>query len=201
VGICVKSLWFDYDIKSTQELLDEIFIYVHTIKEPSSEFHEQINALKTILELQEEFNNTKDEWKYGSIYKPNEISDYLINSKRIGFSGNFVKKGTSNLLNQIKIDEKKEFAKTLNEPLSEIISTKAVIHSENRKIEKIKEETSSDKRRKYNKKMKLIFNEIFDDDEEREKYTKKLRNYKINISLITIQNFIEQKQDKKFGKQ
>jgi len=54
--IDTPSLWYNYNIYDIMELLDEIFIYVHTVKEPSNTYHEFVNAMKTIIEFKNEYD-------------------------------------------------------------------------------------------------------------------------------------------------
>jgi hypothetical protein len=48
----ITSVWGNYKLTEVQDILDEAFVYVHTAKEPSNIFHENVNALKTIYEFQ-----------------------------------------------------------------------------------------------------------------------------------------------------
>jgi len=54
------SLWGEYNLTDVTELLDEAFIYVHTMKEPANLFHENVKAIKTINNFQKEYESLPD---------------------------------------------------------------------------------------------------------------------------------------------
>jgi len=205
----IPSLWLNEDIiiKDPQELLEEIFIYVHTMKEPSNQYHEYIKALKTIIEFQDKFDNTKPEFKYGRINNKENLEDYLLNHKGIGFSGTIVKNSVAETIAKTKPHFKKYIDHVLNENISEIITTKAVIHSLDRKI--IEQEKVKLKDKKIKKKYNMLLErygekEANDFKEYIEKHNKKLvltsdshfYNTKIRQKVWeTAIEYLEEKQD------
>jgi len=79
----LPSLWGNYNITEVQEVLDEAFIYVHTMKEPSNQYHEEIKAMKTIKNLQDDFDSLNLNRKKGML-KPEDLYDFLIDKNIIG---------------------------------------------------------------------------------------------------------------------
>jgi len=132
-NINILSLWSNTRIRNLQDLLDELFVYCHTMKEPSSVFHEFKKCFKTIIDYQlnydkmtkfeqvGEYNTAKDikEWllKIGKTLKPmgcwNTACYYASHTADLPFN-------SKKMLTEIKKG-------TQCEPLSELVSTKACI--------------------------------------------------------------------------
>jgi len=160
----IPSLWGNYKLKNIHEILDEAFIYVHTIKEPSSMYHEQVNALKTIIDYQLKFDNTKNQYKYGYLYKASDIEQYLLDDGIIGFSHPIVNQSTQHTLSIIKPNYNKIENEVLTEPVSNVVSTKAVVHSITREI--VEKPLSNGYRKKYVKKLTSYFQKILSEDDK-----------------------------------
>jgi len=139
--ICIPSIWTNYELRDIQELLDEAFIYVLTIKEPSNIFHEQINAVKTIIEFQDQFDNLPKKFQTGNIYTEKDIREYLLWDTKIGFCAGLIKKSVTHTIEMEKPNYKKIIHDIADEPLSEIISTKAVIADLEREVVQDQEPT------------------------------------------------------------
>lgn len=167
----IESLWTNYIIQDVNQLLDEAFIYVHTIKEPASQFHEKIKAINTILDHQEEFDSLPDYLKYGWSGCEEDLFKFARDRLKtnIGFSSTIIYKSFDSLLNIIKPDFGKIIHNVLEEHLGEITTTKAVIHSLERKIvkEDIKLTTSSQKRALKRKRLALNDNLVELDESEK----------------------------------
>lgn len=130
----MPSLWSDEILLDINEILDEIFIYVHTPKEPSNIFHENVKALKTIIEFQEDYDNLPEYIKYGDLKTKNDLSRYLLNNSKIGCSARTIYDSTNYTLDLNKPNIKKIIHNINNESISEIISTKAVIKDVDRQL-------------------------------------------------------------------
>ena len=136
--IKITSLWFSHKVRETQEIMDEAFIYVHTIKEPSNIYHEQVKALMTIKKFQDDFDSLSYKRKHGLITTKKELYDFFMDDNIIGCCNDVIYHSVrSNIQNENPFFKK--IVDELNdEPISEIISTKAVIHDIDRKIEEDK---------------------------------------------------------------
>jgi len=150
--VYLPSLWGDYFLADINEILDEAFCYVHTMKEPSNVFHENIKAIKTIVDFQDEFDNLPNYIKKGNIYDRLSIRNYLKHDTKIGFSSGVIYHSTKYTLSMEKPNIKKIVHEINDEPLSELISTKAVISDLNRQVV---EDTNLTKRY-INKRIKTI---------------------------------------------
>jgi len=156
--LSIPSLWGDYNLVDVHEIMDEAFIYVHTLKEPSNTYHEEVNALKTICQFQDEYNDLPEKIKDGLLSTIDDINYYLMYPTKIGFVAPIVYLSTIATIN----DEKPNFGKIVdelnNESISELISTKAVINDIDREITEDKKYTKReiekyiDKMKKYKKK-------------------------------------------------
>jgi DNA-binding protein len=152
----IPSLWGDYSLNDVHEIMDEAFVYVHTLKEPSSTYHEEVNALKTICQFQEEYDNLNEKYKFGSFFTNEDIKQYLLAKTKIGFCSPIIYNSTQYTINEEKPNFNKIVDLINDESISELISTKAVIKDLDREI-------SEDK--KYTKR-------------EIKKYIEKLKKYK-----------------------
>jgi len=82
----MPSLWGDYNMKDITELLDEAFLYVHTMKEPSNMFHENVKAVKTIIQFQEEYDRLSEKHRYGCFNGEKDWREFLMEKTKIGCS-------------------------------------------------------------------------------------------------------------------
>jgi hypothetical protein len=146
-NISLSSLWFDYKNRDILELLDEVFVYCHTIKEPSNIYHENVKAMRTIQKFQSMFDKLREDYPeicIGNVKYKEDILGLLRNSQYIGFSSSIIKRSVSHTLNKDKPNLKKIIHKINDESIGEILSTKAVISDIDRFI--VKEEKISKKR-------------------------------------------------------
>jgi len=125
--LILPALWGNYSLVEVSEILDEAFVYVHTMKEPSSIFHEHVKALKTIIEYQKKYDELKDVYKNGNMCEYNIIKEYLLNDCKIGFCAPIIYHSTKNTIKMEKPSFKKYVDEINSESIAEVISTKAVI--------------------------------------------------------------------------
>lgn len=126
-NIFIPSLWGNYNITDVQEVMDEAFIYVHTMKEPSSVYYEQVKAIKTIMDFQIKYNNLDYDSKMGNYKNYKDIRNYLLSDTQIGFSSAIINESVKMTIKEEKPYIKKFIHEINDESISEIISTKAVI--------------------------------------------------------------------------
>jgi len=163
--LSIPSLWGEYNLTDVHEIMDEAFIYVHTLKEPSSTYHEEVNALKTICQFQEEYDNLPVNIKNGQISTMDEIRFYLLYPTKIGFCAPVVYNSTKMTINEEKPNISKIVDDLNNESVSELISTKAVINDIDREIIEDKKYTKREiekyieKFKKYKKENNLALNQ------------------------------------------
>ena len=132
--INILSIWSNSRVRSIQDLLDELFVYVHTLKEPSSVFHEFRKCFKTIVDYQNCFDSLDSNEKYGNHSTISSVKRWLLKIvkkeiKPMGcwadacyFSAKEV--GDELLHHRLK---SKLIQETQMEPISALISTKACI--------------------------------------------------------------------------
>jgi len=115
--------------------LDDLFLYVHTIKEPSNIHHENIKALNTILEYQSKYDDLTEKRQLGNLKTTTDFKEFLLDENIIGFSHDVLQLSVSHTLEKIKnVNWTDEWNKQKMEPLSNITSTKAVIPEYDRTI-------------------------------------------------------------------
>jgi hypothetical protein len=131
--IRMPSLWFDFEILDINEVLDEAFIYVHTLKEPSNTYHEYVSAIKTIIDYQQAFDSLSLKRQTGCL-SITDLDDFLLDDIKIGCYTPCVFWSTKKMLFQSKPNFKKIINNINDEPISEIISTKAVISDLDREL-------------------------------------------------------------------
>jgi hypothetical protein len=107
--------------------LDEVNIYVHTPKEPVNEFHEEINAMKTIIKFQAMFNQLTPKEKKGFHGKQAGLKKWLDSMPKIGYSYNFLKHATLHYKENRIPDNNTIGIRAMTEELNVLESTKAVI--------------------------------------------------------------------------
>jgi hypothetical protein len=134
--VMIPSIWDGYIITELQDILDDLFVYVHTIKEPSSIHYENVKSINTILKFQNMYNNLTDMRKKGDVLNCEaDLIDFLCDSNIIGHSTDIVQlsaKHTMRVMNKSVLTDL--FQDVLNEPLSNITSTKAAIPEYERKM-------------------------------------------------------------------
>jgi len=128
-SILIPSIYCPNICTDLQDLLDDMFLYVHTMKEPSNIHHENIKAVNTILQYQNEYDGLTDYEKKGFYFEKDEIKQFLVNNKTIiGFSAPLLQFTTNMITEEFKqYDWEKEWQDIVFENVSEITSTKAVI--------------------------------------------------------------------------
>jgi hypothetical protein len=149
--IKLSSFYNDRLNTNVFELMDEIFIYVHTMKEPSNMFHESVKALKTIIEYQTEFDCLPEKIKTGDLQTEDDIADYLSMNTKIGFSKFIIMNSVKNTILNDSPDFKTIINYINNEPISELLSTKAVISDVERLVILSEDEKKSKKQLKKDK--------------------------------------------------
>lgn len=123
----LPSLWGDHDCVSAQDLLDDMFLYVHTVKEPSNIHHENVKSMKTIIEYQKKYDNLDEKFKTGKFTNINDFKEFLMTT---GLGHNKYVTQIGSELIDMSIDHDKCRKKCwdfINEPLADITSTKASI--------------------------------------------------------------------------
>lgn len=131
--ISLPSLWSNHLLTDIQSIFDDIFVYVHTSKEPSSVYHEQVKAINTILKYQEEFNLMTEDNKIG-IFDMESKKRWILSGKHVGCCSKTIYQASllfsetqKGLYNSPMFIES-----VLKEPLSNLVSTKACIPEYNR---------------------------------------------------------------------
>lgn len=127
----IKAVWSDRKLYSLQDLLDELFLYVHTPKEPSTAFHEEVNAIKTIKKFQDEFDKYTFKEQCGL---HSNIKQWLLREHSVGFSARFLLSASKYYQNTMNVDLNKVEKNIVNENLGNLTSTKAVVPDITRKV-------------------------------------------------------------------
>lgn len=120
----IKAVWSNRKLYSLQDLLDELFLYVHTPKEPSTAFHEEVNSIKTINKFQELFNQYNLQERCG--FHQN-VKDWLLQKKQVGFYAPFLFEASKYYNRTMGIDFNRIERIICDENIGELTSTKAVI--------------------------------------------------------------------------
>jgi len=139
--ITMPSLWSDFILQNIQSIFDDIFVYVHTSKEPSSEYHEQIKAINTILKYQKEYDKLSIKMKQGLAEK-DELKEWILSGSQVGCCSRIIYQGSILFAEKHKgLFKSWEFRNNCTEePLCNIVSTKACIPEYDR-VTKEKEHT------------------------------------------------------------
>lgn len=132
--INMPGLWVDYDLKDITELLDEAFLYVHTIKEPSNIFHEQIKALQTIVKFQMEYDALPDFIKTGCVDNKEKLLEFLQRPGYVGCCAPIIIDSVIKTINKEKHNFKKYVHELNDENIGDIMTTKAVIADVEREV-------------------------------------------------------------------
>jgi hypothetical protein len=125
------SLYTEGSLTSLQDFLDEMFIYVHTNKEPSTIFHLAVEAVETITKFQNYFDALTPRQKLGEWDSMWE----LLGPNPVGFHKGCVAWSTSLLSKRLLKDSipKKIDANLASLTLLDIVSTKSCIPELERK--------------------------------------------------------------------
>jgi hypothetical protein len=131
----IPSIWTGVIIEDLQDLLDDMFLYVHTLKEPSNIHHENIKAMKTIIEYQKKYDGLSNKRKQGIYNDFDEFKEFLLDNNPIGHHSNIVRTSTKRTMMSLKaFDLNLHSKKHFFEPISQITSTKAAIPEYDREI-------------------------------------------------------------------
>jgi len=128
-GTCnVPSLWSDWTCVTLQDIFDEIFVYVHTLKEPSNLYHESVKAVNTINEYQTKYDKLSLADQTG-IHTFESFKDNILKEIKMGCWVDFVYHSSKMVSSQFsKKQNTTDFLlATQFEPVSKITSTKSCI--------------------------------------------------------------------------
>jgi len=127
-SISFPSLWGNYTLGHLQDLFDELFVYVLTGKEPSSQYHESIKSIETILKFQR-IHDSLDVKQQNGIHDFNSLKKGLIEKHPIFLWGDAIHTSAKLMSKSInKPHVRKNIEKgTLFEVISELESTKACV--------------------------------------------------------------------------
>lgn len=155
------SLWTEYTVNSIQDLFDELFVYVHTGKEPSSNFAEGIKSLKTILKFQYEYDTLSLDEQLG-LHTVESFKYFLLSKKHVGCFFDIIKASSRMVAQGIPKEglQRKIDKSTCQEVLSEIVSTKSCL-PEYKLVERENnlEEKTTSKQRKLKEEQKAVIRE------------------------------------------
>jgi len=131
----IPSIWTGLIIHDLQDLLDDMFIYVHTLKEPSSIHHENVKAVNTILEYQDKYSKMSEERKCG-YGKLSAIREMLMDPENnIGHNSDILATSVHRTMESIKgVDWEHKMKKHFSESICDITSTKAAIPEYEREL-------------------------------------------------------------------
>ena len=141
VKFSMPSLWFDYTLFEINEFLDEAFCYVHTIKEPSNIYYENVKAINTIIKFQEQYDLLDENRKKGIYTDETEFRKFLLSNNQIGCFSRCIIQSANLMYNEDNPHFKKIIHDINDEDIGELVSTKAVISDNDRKITAVDEFT------------------------------------------------------------
>uniref|UniRef100_A0AAT9H819 RNA-directed RNA polymerase L n=1 Tax=Rhizopus microsporus phasma-like virus 1 TaxID=3156537 RepID=A0AAT9H819_9VIRU len=131
----IPSLWTGVIIEDLQDLLDDMFLYVHTLKEPSNIHHENIKAMKTIIEYQKKYDKLSSERKKGNYTGFDDFKEFLMDNNPIGHHSNITRLSSFRTMQGLRaFDLNLHSKKHFFEPVANITSTKAAIPEYEREI-------------------------------------------------------------------
>jgi hypothetical protein len=135
----IKSLWTDITFTSMQDLFDDMFVYVHTMKEPSETFYENIKAINTILKFQNIYNNLDENDQIG-IHTISTFKNKILSGVQVGCWSKIVQDSTRlrHYKTNSRVYDVNFIRSTQCEHISEINSTKACI-PEYKRVEDVTE--------------------------------------------------------------
>lgn len=170
----LPSIWTGTVITDLQDLLDDMFIYVHTLKEPSNIHHENIKAMETIIEYQKKYDSISEKRKHGDLDNFQDIKEFLMDSNPIGHVSDLVTLSARSTMDTVgSLDLNSRAKKHFFEKVSNITSTKAAIPEYEREIHEV---TSKKKKKKKRQKD----TEHFVGDDLEDNHMKKLGISKLN---------------------
>lgn len=188
----LPSIWTGVIITDLQDLLDDMFIYVHTLKEPSNIHHENIKAIETILEYQDKYHNLSEKRKKGDLRTFDEIKDFLMSENPIGHISDVVKLSCNKTMSTLKgFDLNLRAKKHFFEKVASITSTKAAIPEYEREIIDLKEKKKTKKEKRRKKDDNIVGNSSNQLGLEKENYVKDYgKIHKVNVSPQLPRNII-----------
>jgi hypothetical protein len=126
--IALPYLWATSGIhEDYNNYLDSVHTYVHTIKEPASNFHESIKSLKTIFKFNNLYKEMTPEQRRGE-HKTESDLDQLLDNNTMGFSARFLSDAMKHFISTTPIDYKKLLTSNVFfVPIAQFSSTKASI--------------------------------------------------------------------------
>jgi hypothetical protein len=137
--ILIPSVWSRHININLQDFLDDMFLYVHTMKEPANIHHENIKAVNTILEFQEKYESLTEKRKIGDLRDEKDYINFLTDKNILGFSRSIIHHSVEHFKSELPHKSwVKEWSEVKNEYLSEITNTKSVIPEYERKVEPFK---------------------------------------------------------------
>jgi hypothetical protein len=161
--ISLKSiLHMGTPIFDIQDLLDDMFLYVHTNKEPSSPYHEFVNAVTTITEYQTKHDSHDRKTKTGDL-TPEQFVTFLENDNKVGFWGKATKLCGMLLAQDLagKNLDKKINTLVKNDTLLDMSSTRSII-PERKRVQKLNQLSTlnTEQREKTKKKTKALYDAL-----------------------------------------
>jgi hypothetical protein len=116
-------------IRSIQDLLDDMFLYVHTNKDPSTPYHEYVKAFKTILKYQEKYDNLKYNRKKGLLLTKVDVEDFLETDNGVGFWGLATNTGAELISERLNVNVVKSKINAIirDDTILDMNSTKSII--------------------------------------------------------------------------
>jgi len=121
------GLWSNRRLFNIQDVLDELFLYIHTPKEPSNIFHEEVKAVQTIQDWQQRYDKLPKPDKAGHHGDEYGIHHWLLEKPKIGFSSELLKYGLQIAMPLFERFIDQSVNLVLNEKIDELESTKAVV--------------------------------------------------------------------------
>jgi len=124
-------------IRNIQDLLDDMFLYVHTNKDPSTPYHEYVKAYKTIIKYQQLYDNLPYNRKKGILKNNNEVEEFLITDNGVGFWGLATNTAAQLVCNRFdkNILKQKIINLIRNDTILDMNSTKSIIPERERETE------------------------------------------------------------------
>lgn len=116
-------------MRGIQDLLDDMFLYVHTNKEPSTPYHEYVKAFKTIKKYQVKYDSLSREKKSGLYLNSEAVMKFLEEDNGVGFWGMATHAASSLISSRFNVNLVKSDVTNsiLNDTLLDMNSTKSII--------------------------------------------------------------------------
>jgi hypothetical protein len=134
--LALPYLWASEGIhEELNAYLDSVHTYVHTVKEPASNYHESIKSLKTILKFNNKYTNMTPDQRKGS-HKTIASLEALLDDNSMGFDARFLSDAMKHFLSTNTIDYKRLLTSNVFfAPIAQFAGTKSSI-SDPRREEK-----------------------------------------------------------------